>query len=118
MIPLEIRNLKNSEIDKFLKDMKNIPEISDLLVLNDYQRQGIGERLISYNEKKANNLGYRYIGLGVGLYEDYKPACKLYNKLNYKLDGQGIYSNYKKVIPGETVIIGDDLIIWLVKELE
>lgn len=99
----------------FFRENK-IPEISDLLVLQQYQRKGIAEKLVLYCEQIAN-IRYQKIGLGVGLYKDYYPAQNLYRKLDYRLDGCGATSHFKPLIPGELVKVDDDLVIWLVKNL-
>jgi hypothetical protein len=54
---------------------------------------------------------------GVGLYEDYGNAQSLYFKLSYCSDGNGITYNYKKVPPGKTATIDDDLCLWLTKNI-
>lgn len=46
---------------------QNIPEISDLNVLPQFRKQGIGTRLISACEEIAKKQGYVNIGIGVGL---------------------------------------------------
>ena len=52
---------------------KNIPEINDLRVISNYRRNGIGNMLINECKKFASKK-YDYIGLGVGLYNDYGSA--------------------------------------------
>ncbi len=94
-----------------------IPEISDLLVLQQYQRLGIASKLLAYCEKVTLQHDFKTIGLAVGLYEDYGPAQKLYMKLGYSLDGSGITYDFQKVIPGTMVKIDDELLIWLTKQL-
>ncbi len=68
-------------------------------------------------EAEAAKRGYRQIGLGVGLYADYGPAQRFYNKLAYVVDGFGITSHNQPVAPGATVRVDDDLNIWLTKRL-
>lgn len=94
-----------------------VPEISDLLVLHQYQRQGIAKRLILHCEKLALSHS-KQIGLGVGLYKDYAPAQNLYLNLGYRLDCQGATTNYQPITPGEMVKVDDDLVIWLIKDLK
>lgn len=62
-------------------------------------------------------LGYKKIGLAVGLYADYGPAQKLYFKLGYIPDGFGITYEYAQVIPGQSYCVDDSLLLWLTKSL-
>jgi GNAT superfamily N-acetyltransferase len=97
----------------------NIPEINDLVVSEHWRGNGIATRLIAHFEQQALERGYTQIGLGVGLYKDYGSAQKLYNRLGYVLDGNGITAGEeaKPAIPGSMVRVDDDLIIWMVKTL-
>ena len=94
-----------------------IPEISTLWIDDKYRRQGLGKRLILWLEELARDEGYTQVGLGVGLYQDYGPAQKLYSKLGYVPDGYGITYKHKTVTPGEKYPVDDELLIWLVKTL-
>jgi len=107
--------LKNSFYPNFIQN--NIPEINDLLVVKDMQRQGIGEKLVSACEDIARREGYISIGLGVGLYKDYGMAQRLYFRLGYKPDGNGLMYCNQPVAPGTNVFVDDDLLIYLVKNL-
>ncbi|MFA5075183.1 MAG: GNAT family N-acetyltransferase [Candidatus Babeliales bacterium] len=98
---------------KFFRN-QNIPEISDLNVLPKFRKQGIGSKLLDLAESQAQKMG-PYVGLGVGLYEDYGNAQRLYIKRGYIPDGNGITYKCKKLEPGKTVILDDDLILWFVK---
>lgn len=68
---------------------KNIPEISDLNVLQKFRQQGIGSKLLDLAEAEAQKRS-QYVGLGTGLYSDYGNAQKLYIKRGYITDGCGI----------------------------
>ena len=95
---------------------KNIPEINDFNVLPTYRRQGIGLQLLKKAElqvSKASDI----IGLGVGLYEGYGPAQRLYVKHGYVPDGLGITYNCAKVEYGSNVTLDDDLVLWFTKQL-
>lgn len=96
---------------------QNIPEISDVWISENYRGLGYGTLLISHLENVAKNIGYRQIGIGVGLYKDYGQAQKLYIKLGYMPDGQGITYKSEPVIAGQKYSVDDDLILWLVKNL-
>ena len=96
---------------------QQIPEINDLWIDQSYRKQGLGTKLINWLEGLARKEGYKQIGLGVGLYKDYGSAQKLYSRLGYKPDGQGITYHYKSVVPGKQYTVDDDLILWLIKTL-
>lgn len=95
----------------------NIPEIADLNVLPHFQNHGIGTKLIKQCEKVALERGYKTIGIGVGLTADYGNAQKLYIKLGYVPDGNGLYHNGLSKKYGETVSVDDELILCLKKSL-
>lgn len=93
-----------------------IPEISDILVLQKYQRKGIASSLLAFCEQSAKRRKSK-IGLGVGLYSDYGPAQILYDKRGYTFDGNGATSHGVAVEAGSNVKVDDDLLLWLVKDL-
>ena len=95
----------------------NIPEIKDINVLPDYRKQGICTALLKTAETKALEKCL-YVGIGVGLYEDYGAAQKLYLSSGYLPDGNGITYDYKTVNPGKTARVDDELCLWLVKSLK
>ncbi len=94
-----------------------IPEINDLVVAEDHRNQGIATRLIRALEERAHAANCTKIGIGVGLYRDYGPAQRLYVRLGYVPDGNGITSGGLPVPAGGTVLVDDDLSLWLVKPL-
>lgn len=93
------------------------PEISDVWIHEKHRRVGLGSSLIHWFENLAKKKGYKDIGIGVGLYSDYGPAQKLYVKLGYVPDGNGITYQCQKTIPGEPYPLDDDLVLWLKKIL-
>jgi GNAT superfamily N-acetyltransferase len=93
---------------------KLIPEIMDLNVLPPFRNRGIGSKLLEIAEKEVSKKG-DIIGLGVGLYDGYGSAQKLYIKRGYIPDGLGITYNGKRVGYGEKVELDDDLILWFTK---
>ncbi|MBJ7448746.1 MAG: GNAT family N-acetyltransferase [Parachlamydiales bacterium] len=95
----------------------HIPEINDVRILEEYQGRGFGKQLIQYLENIALIEQYQEIGIGVGLYKDYGNAQKLYVRMGYVPDGNGITYNYQQVTPGSSYTLDDDLIIWLKKDL-
>lgn len=107
--------LRNSECPFFAD--KNIPEINAIWIDKDYRKQGLGTALIKWLENLASQEGYQHIGIGVGLYKDYGPAQKLYFKLGYEPEGNGITFKGQATIPGQLYPLDDDLIFWLIKSL-
>lgn len=107
--------LRKSECPFFLS--KNIPEINAIWIDEDHRRQGLGTALIKWLEDLARSEGYKQIGIGVGLYRDYGPAQQLYFQLGYSPDGNGITYKGQPTVAGQTYLLDDDLIFWLVKSL-
>lgn len=96
---------------------KNIPEINAIWIDEDHRKKGLGIALIKWLEKLARQEGYQQIGIGVGLYKDYGPAQKLYFKLGYSPEGNGITYKGESATPGQSYPLDDDLILWLKKDL-
>ncbi|MBY0463098.1 MAG: GNAT family N-acetyltransferase [Alphaproteobacteria bacterium] len=96
---------------------QNIPEINDFNVLPQFRRQGIGSKLLDIAEEKTRLVNKR-VGIGVGLYNDYGSAQRLYVKRGYMPDGRGITYQYQPVVPGHLVCLDDDLILWFVKSFD
>lgn len=107
--------LRSSENPQFRE--KGIPEISAIWVNEEARGKGVATFLIKHLEKIASDEGYKFIGLGVGLYKDYGSAQKLYYRLGYAPNGQGITYKGREVVPGEKYAVDDDLLMWLVKAL-
>lgn len=93
------------------------PEINNLGVDVKVRRQGVASALIGHFEDLARERGKAMIGLGVGLYADYGPAQRLYCRLGYRPDGNGVTSANRPVAPMETVRLDDNLVLWLTKAL-
>ena len=94
-----------------------IPEIQDLNVLLDYREQGIGTKLIEAFENIARDQGAQQIGISVGLTADYGPAQRLYAKLGYIPDGQGVTHDRNAVEKGSNYDIDDNLCLMMMKAL-
>lgn len=92
-------------------------EVNNVWIDEKYRRCGLGEKLLNYLEKLGQQEGYQQIGIGVGLYEDYGPAQRLYFHMGYQPTGHGITYKSKPVTAGEHYAVDDDLIMWLVKSL-
>jgi ribosomal protein S18 acetylase RimI-like enzyme len=96
-----------------------IPEINDLYIAPAYRKRGIGLALLKKCEQfAAVERGYKYIGLGVGMYKDYGSAQRLYTKNGYVFDGNGLMYKNKEVQPGKEVFVDDDLLIYLYKKIK
>jgi len=96
---------------------KNIPEICDLNVLPGFRKQGIGTKLIERCEGLAKEKGYKQIGLGVGLTENYGNAQRLYVQLGFIPDGKGLHHEGQAVSYYSNVCADDDLVLFLIKSL-
>lgn len=96
----------------------NLPEIQDLNVLKDYREQGIGRRIIEYCEGLARDKGCAEIGIGVGLDSSYGAAQRLYIKMGYIPDGQGVSYDRKQLTHGEFKPVDDNLCLMMVKRLD
>ncbi len=107
---------------KFISDYPafrnyKIPEINDSLIAREYRKLGYGTALIASLEMIAKNAGHKTIALGVGLYQDYGNAQRLYLNLGYIPDGKGVSYKDHLVIPGNKYPVDDELILWLTKKL-
>ena len=94
-----------------------IPEIQDLNVRPSHRRRGIAQAFIIHCENMARARGAEHMGIGVGLHSRFGPAQKLYVKMGYEPDGQGINYDRMQVTPGEIRPIDDQLCMMLVKSL-
>jgi GNAT superfamily N-acetyltransferase len=106
--------LYKSDYPYFIKH--SIPEINNLNVFPQYRKKGVATRIIDELEGIASRTS-KVVGLGVGLYKDYGNAQRMYCKRGYVLDGNGITYQNVEVEPGKQVIIDDELLLYLVKEL-
>jgi len=94
----------------------HIPEIQDLAILPDFRRQGIATRLITQAEAHIKQHT-SHAGIGFGLYADYGNAQRLYVKLGYIPDGQGVIAGDTYPNAGDMVRLDDALVLYLVKQL-
>lgn len=94
-----------------------IPEIQDLNVHPDARGQGVGAALVRAAEDVARARGAADMGIGVGLTAAYGPAQRLYGKLGYIPDGAGISEDGMPIRPGDMRAMGDDVCLFMVKEL-
>lgn len=96
--------------------INQIPEIMDLNVLPPFRNVGIGSKLLEIAETTASAQS-NVVGIGVGLYDGYGEAQKLYVKRGYVPDGRGITYNYQPAVPGSSVTLDDDLVLWFTKKI-
>ena len=95
---------------------EGIPEIVDFNVLKKFQRRGIGTRLMNEAEARIEERA-DYAGVGFGVYKDYGPAQILYAGRGYIPDGNGLVQDSKSIKKGESVIIDDSIIFYMIKKL-
>lgn len=100
----------------YFQDNK-IPEINDLYVTPKFRKIGVGKQLLDACEAYAKKHGLAKIGLGVGLYQSYGSAQRLYAKNGYIPDGNGLMYHNKPVDPGISVFVDDELLLYLYKDL-
>jgi GNAT superfamily N-acetyltransferase len=93
-----------------------VPEIADLNVLLPFRKRGIGSALLDIAEEHAAHKSPT-VGIGVGLYDGYGAAQKLYVQRGYIPDGRGPTYRYIKLNYGQSVTVDDDLVMWFKKQL-
>lgn len=93
-----------------------IPEITDLNVLPNLRRKGIGSLLLDEAERRVAERS-ETIGIGVGLNADYGAAQRLYIRRGYVPDGRGLFWQGRYPKFGDVVTVDDDLVLYLTKDL-
>lgn len=93
----------------------NIPEIQDIFILPAYRQQGLATRLIQHCEMQSKA---DMIGISVPVSPQFGAAQKLYIKLGYVPDGNGVTYDREGVIHNAMVRVDDDLCLMLVKDLK
>lgn len=94
-----------------------IPELQDLNVIPAYRGRGLGAALVAACEDMARRDGAVRIGLAVGLHKSYGPAQRLYVRLGYQPDGNGITYDRQNIAAGELRPVDDNLCLMMVKDL-
>lgn len=92
----------------------NIPEIQDVFVLPEFRGQGIAKALIQYCEE---NVAGDMVGISVPVSSNFGVAQRLYYKLGYMPDGNGVTYDRNVVKHGDRVAVDDDLCLMMVKQL-
>lgn len=94
-----------------------IPEFQDLYVSPLYRRCGLGAALLAHCEQVARERGYESLGLGVGLHSGFGSAQRLYVRLGYVPDGQGIVYDREHVTPFSSHPVDDHLCLMMLRDL-
>jgi GNAT superfamily N-acetyltransferase len=94
----------------------NIPEVQDLNVLRQFQRQGIASKLLDRAEAEVARHS-RFVGIGVGLHPGYNVAQRLYVRRGYIPDGCGVTYRDQYIDEGSHVVLDDDLVMHFTKQL-
>lgn len=92
-----------------------VPELQDLRVAPGHRRKGVGQALVEAAENLARGAGAPGIGVSVGLTAPYGAAQRLYMRMGYIPDGNGVTFERRPVEHGEKQTIGDDLALMLIK---
>ncbi len=95
----------------------DIPEIQDLNVLRSHRRKGIGQQIIEVCEERARSLGKEEMGISVGLDSSFGSAQRLYVRMGYVPDGNGVTYDRKLVATGEFRPIDENLCLMMTKSL-
>jgi GNAT superfamily N-acetyltransferase len=96
---------------------RGIPLIHQVAVAGPFRRQGVAMQLLDAAEQLARDRGIAALGITVGLSAEYGPAQRLYGRCGYIPDGRGACQGQRPLRRGMLVTMGDDLIIWLIKDL-
>ena len=94
-----------------------IPCVQDMNVLEEFRREGVASRLMNRAESIVRKKS-KVIGIGVGLSPGYNIAQRMYVKRGYIPDGRGLVYEDKYCKNRQKVIVGDDLVLHLVKILK
>ena len=78
---------------------------------------GVATLLLDVAEDLARGRGVAILGITVGIFDKYGPAQRLYAQRGYLPDGRGACRGQAPLSNGARVIMDDDLIIWLTKQL-
>jgi len=95
----------------------NIPAIVDMNVLPQFRKNKIATRLMDKAEKIVSERA-DIIGIGVGLYDSYGPAQRMYVLRGYVPDGFGATYKNEYVKGGQQVVANDSLILNFIKKLK
>ena len=94
-----------------------VPCLSDFNVFKAYQRRGIGTALLDAAEAVAAEHCDR-VCLGVGMHSGYGAAQRLYVLRGYVPDGSGLWYNDAPAPEYGMVENGDELVLYMMKNLK
>lgn len=92
-------------------------EVQDLNIAPDFRQRGLATMLIRHCEGIARAEKCKDIGISVGLTPEYGSAQRLYAKLGYLPDGQGVTYDRRPLKHGARVTLDDDLCLMMIKAL-
>lgn len=95
---------------------EGVPAIEDFNVEKQNRRRGIGSALMDEAERRIKERSAT-AGISVALDPDYGPAQAMYAKRGYVPDAKGLHKKARWIQWGETVVVDDDLVLSLVKDL-
>lgn len=95
---------------------RNIPFIHYIEVKWERRGQGIGNALMAEAERVAAER-VDDLGICVGIFDAYGPAQRLYVKRGYVPDGCGVCLGHAPLREGQTIEVGHELLIWMLKSL-
>jgi GNAT superfamily N-acetyltransferase len=95
---------------------RGIPEVQDLNVAPQFRRRGVASRILDEAERFASQRSAS-VGIAFGLHPGYRAAQRLYVLRGYVPDGHGVFRSGRFPREGELVMLDDELILHLTKEL-
>lgn len=92
-----------------------IPDIQSFRVMDVFQRQGIGSRLLKTCESAVATEGHSQIGLAVGL--ENTKARRLYERLKYRIIGKPYEDKWSYVDTKGNTVKMSELVTDMIKDL-
>tara|TARA_B100001750_G_C15518740_1_gene609613 strand:+ start:3185 stop:3655 length:471 start_codon:yes stop_codon:yes gene_type:complete len=91
-----------------------IAEIQDLYVLPNHRREGVATALIRFCEQQVTT---DMVGISVPVSPQFGAAQRLYYRLGYEPDGNGVTYDREPIAHGSLVKLDDCLCLMMVKDL-
>lgn len=92
----------------------NIPEIQDVFVLPEFRGQRLAKALIQYCESQVKG---EMVGISVPVSPQFGIAQRLYNKMGYIPDGNGVTYDREPCVHNSSVKLDNDLCLMMIKDL-
>ncbi len=92
------------------------PELQDLNVLPSLRRRGVATSLVTAAEREVKARS-NLVGIAVGLHPGYNAAQRMYVRLGYVPDGNGITVREQPVRESQTITLDDNAVLHLEKNL-